>query len=357
MGSVCEVYWTRIPRRSLRFRSQRRACSKTWTHPRITSAGRSERKANSFLRNSLPGTAQKSFGGGGESVLGPGSAYNQGRQRRREGKELQARTGGAGQGFRDDGDAVPRFDGGDEAADAVVLLRDARFGFDRGEQRDEIFMSFGIICAAVGNERLPAGFRQRHRAPPGQRVLQGNREAHRVARQLFKMQSPQHGSAQAHDESEVQVAFAQTGEHFLGGEVMQTSAHVGQLGLKGTQRGRQNPRGERRRVTDVEFARAAVSYRPRRLNRLFRALQDRAGFSQERATGRRQAHGFGAALQQQKAEFSLQVAHLAAQRWLRDVQPQCSPRNVLLLGDGDEAAEVAQFHIAESSWLLADSAK
>src|ERR1043166_6297113 len=291
MGSVCEVYWTRIPRRSWRFRSQWRACSKTWIHPRITSARRSERKANSFLRNSLPGTAQKSFGGGGESVLGPGSAYNQGRERRREGKELQARTGGAGQGFRDDGDAVPRFDGGDEAADAVMFLRDTGLAVHGCKHGRQMFVSLGIILAAVGDQRLRRGLRQSHRAPPGQRMFWRHRQADGIARQLLESQSAQHGGGQAHHEGDLEFAFAQPGDHFLSGKIVQSNTHVGRLGLESAQRLWQNSRGKRGRVTNVEFPGPDMGNVPRRFNRVFGALQDRAGFRHERPARFGQADG------------------------------------------------------------------
>src|SRR5207302_143411 len=282
-------------------------------------------------------------GGHREAVFGPGDANDQRRRRGRERDEAQARPGGARQGLRRYGHAVSRFDRGDQAADTVVFLRDAWFAFDGGKHGYQIFVSVGIILAAVRDERLPRDLRQRHGAPPGQRMFRRNREANRVARQFLESQSTQQGGRQAHHEGNLQFALAQSGEHFLGGQIMQPHAHVRQLGLKGAQRRRQNPRGERRRVTDVQFAPPARGDGPRRVHSVFRALQHRARFGQKRATRFGEPDGPGAAFQKQEAQLLFQVADLAAQRRLRNVQLQRGARDVLLFGHADEIAEMAQF--------------
>ena len=72
--------------------------------------------------------------------------------------------------------------------------------------------------------------------------------------------------------------------------------------------------------------------------------QNGAGFGEKDFSGFRQPQGFGAAFKQLKTDFVFEIADLPAQARLRDVQLQRGTRNILLLGDGDEITEVAQFH-------------
>ena len=75
----------------------------------------------------------------------------------------------------------------------------------------------------------------------------------------------------------------------------------------------------------------------RRLN----VRQNLPRFLEKYFSGRRQPHGFRAALQQLKTDFVLEVADLAADARLRDVQLQRRARNVFRLGHGDEVTEMA----------------
>src|SRR5204862_998477 len=93
-----------------------------------------------LLQGRFLGAFQKSFGGGGEPAFGPHSANAQRLRRGRKWDEFQARPRRASQGLRRKGHTVSRFDRGDQAADAVVFLRDAWFAFDGGKHGCQILV-------------------------------------------------------------------------------------------------------------------------------------------------------------------------------------------------------------------------
>src|SRR5690349_4117451 len=54
-------------------------------------------------------------------------------------------------------------------------------------------------------------------------------------------------------------------------------------------------------------------------------------------------------VQEHHAELGLELADLLAHRRLGDVQPLCRAAEMQLLGDGDEVAEMSQFHGSHSA--------
>jgi hypothetical protein len=82
----------------------------------------------------------------------------------------------------------------------------------------------------------------------------------------------------------------------------------------------------------------------RSVDGLVGAFEDLARFGQKYAAGIGQADGFGGAFEEKKAEFVFEVAHLAAQGRLRDVQFERGARNVFRFSDRNEITEVAEFH-------------
>ena len=76
-------------------------------------------------------------------------------------------------------------------------------------------------------------------------------------------------------------------------------------------------------------------------NRLIRLSQNRARFFEKRAARLGQTNGLGRSFEQAHAKFILEVANLAAQCGLRDVEAlHRGARDVLHLGDGNEVTEV-----------------
>ncbi len=66
--------------------------------------------------------------------------------------------------------------------------------------------------------------------------------------------------------------------------------------------------------------------------------------AQDRLPGLRHADRAARALKQFEAQLALEAADLLAERGLRDVQLRGRAREVALLGDGGEVAQLAQLH-------------
>src|SRR5579863_2954192 len=124
---------------------------------------------------------------------------------------------------------------------------------------------------------------------------------------------------------------------------MQHDAHFEALGLECVEGWRQDPHSGRGRITHVQFT-AACCDSLRSFHSVVRALQYRARAVQKNAASFCETHGFGGAFQQGKTEFVFEVADLAAQRGLRDVELEGGTRHVLLFSDSDEVAEMTEFH-------------
>ena len=72
--------------------------------------------------------------------------------------------------------------------------------------------------------------------------------------------------------------------------------------------------------------------------------KDRAGIGQERLAGVGRLDAARLAAEQLRAELAFERPHLLAQRRLLDAEPLGRPRDLSLLGDGDEVAQVAKLH-------------
>jgi hypothetical protein len=62
-------------------------------------------------------------------------------------------------------------------------------------------------------------------------------------------------------------------------------------------------------------------------------------------------------LEQRKSNFVFEIAHLFAQRRLRDVQLYRGARHVFLLAHGDEVTQVPQLHLSEPNSELCSAKK
>src|SRR3954470_15026471 len=110
-------------------------------------------------------------------------------------------------------------------------------------------MVFGIFFAAIDNERFAGGLDQSYKSFLGEWMIWGNGQAKRVVREIFEMQSPQHGPGGSHQKAEVELILTHAGEHLFSGPVMPYHAHTRLFRLKEAQGRGQNARGERRRIT------------------------------------------------------------------------------------------------------------
>ena len=151
-------------------------------------------------------------------------------------------------------------------------------------------------------------------------------------------------------QGDVQLAIAQSAQHFLGGQVMKLNPHAGIRFLKASQRTREQFHRQRRRVADVDFATLSVRNRFHHLHRFTGSLHNRAGFREKDFPSFGEPHGLRAMVEKRNAQLVFEVANLPAQRRLRNMKPRGCTRHVLLFSDGDEVSQVAEFH-SESSIL------
>ena len=102
----------------------------------------------------------------------------------------------------------------------------------------------------------------------------------------------------------------------------------------------------------MEFAAPARGDQAGFLDCFRRALKNGARFFEKDPTCTGQADRFGGAFQEREAEFLLQVADLAAQSGLGNVKLESGAGDILLFCDGDEIAEVPEFHESEHTFRL-----
>jgi hypothetical protein len=97
--------------------------------------------------------------------------------------------------------------------------------------------------------------------------------------------------------------------------------------------------------TDREFADLAAAGAPCHQHRLLEPRQDLPRFLQKCMPGLGQRQMPLGAMEQRHAQFLLERTNLHRQRRLRDMQFLRGPAEVQFLGNHDEIAQVAQFHL------------
>jgi hypothetical protein len=145
-------------------------------------------------------------------------------------------------------------------------------------------------------------------------------------------------------QGDVQLASAQSVQHFPGRHVVKLNAHAGIRFLESAQRPGEQFHRQRRRVADMDFAALSTGNGFYGLDRFVGSLHHGAGFREEDAPGFSKPHGSGAVVEQGNAKLLLDVADLAAQGRLRNVKTRRRPCHVLFFSDGDEISQVAEFH-------------
>jgi hypothetical protein len=106
------------------------------------------------------------------------------------------------------------------------------------------------------------------------------------------------------------------------------------------------PRPDGRGHPDPDGAGEAPPHRPRAVERVVGGQQRAAARLEQLHAGGRQADLAGGALEQGDAELALELADRLRHRLLAEVQPLGRPREVQLLGDGDERPQLAQLRHA-----------
>jgi hypothetical protein len=157
-----------------------------------------------------------------------------------------------------------------------------------------------------------------------------------VALELERLQAAQVLGGLLDHDGDSDFVFAKAGQHFFGRHVVELHANAGSFGLKLAEGARENINGEGRSEADVEFAGGAAADRFDGASGFFGAIKNGAGFVEENAAGFGEADGFGAAFEERDAEFVFQVADLAGERRLGNVEALRGAGDVFFFSNGDE---------------------
>ena len=290
------------------------------------------------------------FDGGDEGLdpagdgLGVEGADGDLREGGREGKEFNARAGDAAYGGGDEGDAALGFDGGDEAASAVVFLGD--FGVEAvgTEHVADPLLVFGVVFAGVGDEGFFLELREGEGTFLGEAMVDGDGGEEPVADDLLEDEASVAGAELERDEGDVDLAELETFGAFNGGEVVQGDADAGAILREDFQGAGEELDSEGGGVADAELAAFALGEGLDGLHGLLGAEEDGAGFAEEEMAGFGEGDRFGGAAEEFDAKFFLEIADLAAEGRLGDVEALGGAGDVLFLGHDDEVAEVPEFH-------------
>jgi hypothetical protein len=107
-----------------------------------------------------------------------------------------------------------------------------------------------------------------------------------------------------------------------------------------------NGRVERRRrgEADLQFTQLTQLRTPGHIRRFVDLGQHQPRLFEEQSTGLAQLDPTIGAFEQPRAHLLLQRLNLLAQRWLRDAQHLGGAAEMQFFGDGDEVAQMTQFH-------------
>ena len=157
------------------------------------------------------------------------------------------------------------------------------------------------------------------------------------------------GERQPH-ERDVRLSAPHTAGGVVEAEVPHRHGHVGQLLGKRPE----EPRGEverrGREQADRQLAGLATARRDGRVERRVDVREQRGRSLEQRASRAGQLDLARRPDEQRRAEQRLELAYLRAQRLLRQVEAGRRPREVELLGDRDEGAEMAVLDTHNREW-------
>lgn len=179
-------------------------------------------------------------------------------------------------------------------------------------------------------------------ALPGQWMLFGQGQQHRVVEHLQGGQVRVVGGRRFAHQGDVQAALAQALQLLQGRQVIQLDVHGGPVIAQDAQGIGQY--AGMHGIFDIANAQAAFFPTAQALAQGFQAIgvgQQRFGFGQEGLAVAGQADALLAALEQGQAQPLFELGDLAAQGRLRDVQALGGAADVFFLGDHFEVAQLA----------------
>ena len=177
---------------------------------------------------------------------------------------------------------------------------------------------------------------------PGQCMVRGQHDDDLLAQEIDDLESIR-VERPAH-ERHVESAGTQAGDRFDGVLAVQDQPQVRQVRGDERTQGRKDSDVGRRKCPDRQIAGASSGGLLRQPSRMIEATEDVFRLAQEHAAGVRQRHVMTAPIEQRDANFGFELPDLLAQRRLRGVEPGGGAREVQLVGDRHEVAQMPQFH-------------
>ena len=184
-----------------------------------------------------------------------------------------------------------------------------------------------------------------HAIAGGQHVICRQSHQHLLAEKLVRDQAAGLARDRA-DEAGIEPLGLEQLDQLHGRALDQLQLHVriGQSVVAdraGHERMERGGRGE----ADADDAGFALRGTARAAQRVVGQSQDRARIRQQALACLGQCHAMGQPVEQSRTDFRLELPDLLAERRLADPEPDRGAREMQLLGDSQEIAEVAQLHI------------
>src|ERR1043166_9418646 len=149
-------------------------------------------------------------------------------------------------------------------------------------------------------------------------------------------------------QGKMEPLLLEAGNQFAGGKVMQVDFDAGSEFLKSAQSPRQDFHRQRGSKSDVQLALRAAGDGFHDLDSLLGTLQNGPCFLQKNLTGLGEPQSPRAVLKQSDAQFVFELANLAAEGRLGNMQPRGGASHILIFRDGYEVPQVPEFHHARA---------
>ena len=206
-------------------------------------------------------------------------------------------------------------------------------------------MDAGAGVPGVEDEAFVAQIGQAHLRRIGQGMVSVDYQAQRVAADFAQNHPGRVFPGQMADEAHVEPILGQGGDLVSGKHFVQGQGDAGGLLPVVPQQAREHA-GERHRVgeADAQLAHLAPGGAAGLLGGVAGVGENLPGVGEKALAGFGKGYPTAVALEQGYPKLAFQGLDLLGQRRLADVQALGGPGEVELFGDGDEVAQMAQFH-------------
>lgn len=250
----------------------------------------------------------------------------------------------------DQGQTQSGSDGRQEAVHAVVFARDDRALSVAGKPGGELVEVFGIVALAIDEHGLTGqvGGRDLGSAGEGMVTVDGQLPGSPDERGPVQGALARVGSDA---DGDVEFAVVEAGEHFGGGEVEEFDAGARMVLGEGGDGGREESGGKGGGVANAQAGTDAGGADA--FEEEIGAMQKFAGFEEKGFASGGEADGMGLAFEEGLADVVFEGFDLSAEGGLGEEDGPGGAGDVSGFSDGDEVAQLAQFHGRQcSEWVV-----